>query len=357
MSAGKEKNPACALTRKWVVFRLSSLGDVVLTTGVIEYLSREYGLEISVITRESLVPVFTGNPWVKRVRGISPDTLKNRFWWKVSAELAGKFPGHGLLDLHGTMRSRILKWTWPGPCLLYPKMNLTRRTYRYLRSSRARQALLETNVPQRYCAAIVPPPVQEELRPRIYPQKNELAQAEHTRDKLGVSRPFVCIHPYATHRAKTWPRENWLAFVRLLEEKLIDYIVIGRDEHPLLKNNPRDLTNKTSLRETCGLIGASSHLITPDSGPMHLGTALKTPVTALFGPTSREWGFFPCGEKDAPIHLGLGCSPCTLHGKTLCRRGQACMLGITPEMVLEAMQSRLKSPPSCPESPPGHQSC
>jgi ADP-heptose:LPS heptosyltransferase len=343
MRARKEENPSGAQTRKWVVFRLSSLGDVVLTTGVIEFLNHEYGLEISVITRESLAPVFTGNPRVKKVHGISTDNLKNRSWWKISTELAGEFPDHGLLDLHGTMRSRILKWIWPGPCLLYPKMNLKRRRYRYLRDSRARQDLLKRNVPQRYCAAISTPPMQEELRPRIYLQKKEIEQAEYTLDKLGVSRPFVCIHPYATHRAKTWPRENWLAFVRLLEEKLIDYIVIGREEKPLLKNAPCDLTNKTSLRETCALLGASSHLITPDSGPMHLGSALNTPVTALFGPTSREWGFFPSGEKDMPIHLGLACSPCTLHGKTLCRRGLACMRGITPEMVLEAMQSRLGS--------------
>jgi len=343
MRARKKENSPGAQTRKWVVFRLSSLGDVVLTTGVIDFLTREYGLEISVITRESLVPVFAGNPRVKKVRGISPHALKSRFWWKISAELAGEFPGQGLLDLHGTARSRILKWIWPGPCLLYPKMNLKRRLYRYLRNPRARQALLKRNVPQRYCAAIFPPPEQKELRPRIHLQKKEFEQAERTLDKLGVTRPFVCIHPYATHRAKTWPGENWLAFVRLLEEKLIDYIVIGRDENPLLKNSPRDLTNKTSLRETCGLIEASSHLITPDSGPMHLGTALDTPVTALFGPTSREWGFFPSGEKDIPLHLGLACSPCTLHGKTLCRRDLACMRGITPEMVLEAMQSRLKS--------------
>ncbi|MFP4658230.1 MAG: glycosyltransferase family 9 protein, partial [Desulfonatronovibrionaceae bacterium] len=82
--------------------------------------------------------------------------------------------------------------------------------------------------------------------------------------------------------------------------------------------------------------------ITPDSGPMHLGTGVETPVTALFGPTSREWGFYPSGENDRTVHLGLSCSPCTLHGRVGCRRDLACMRDIAPETVLRTVLDRLK---------------
>jgi ADP-heptose:LPS heptosyltransferase len=58
-----------------------------------------------------------------------------------------------------------------------------------------------------------------------------------------------------------------------------------------------------------------------------------TPVVALFGPTSRAWGFYPSGPFDAVLERALGCRPCSLHGTTTCRNGRECLTAIEPEEV------------------------
>ena len=70
---------------------------------------------------------------------------------------------------------------------------------------------------------------------------------------------------------------------------------------------------------------------------MHLAGAVGTPVLALFGPTTEEWGFFPAGPRDRVLESQLDCRPCTLHGKKHCDRNHACMQSITPEQVMRAL--------------------
>lgn len=104
-----------------------------------------------------------------------------------------------------------------------------------------------------------------------------------------------------------------------------------------------DLTNKTSLRETCALLQRAAVLITGDSGPMHLAGGVGTPVIALFGPTTRAWGFFPAGSP------GIGFwkrifpavpAPCT--GKNIADMTMPAMKGITPDQVMQAVDELIQ---------------
>ncbi len=337
LKAKKDHSP---YPEKLLAFRMSSLGDVVLATGVLKYLHNA-GLDISVVTRHEFAPLLENNPHIKTIKGICKKDLRNRPWRNVCKELASEFEGYHLLDLHGTLRSWILKRTWPAPCFSYPKMNLRRRLYKVFKDPISGKALRSTNVPQRYFSALADPPPEGELRPCIFLKENELQKARKRQEDVLGRKPFVCIHPYATHPAKTWSRQKWNQFLQILEKNNLPWLIVGQDNHPLAPGHPHDLTNTTTLRETCALIALSSHLTTSDSGPMHLGTALGIPVTALFGPTSKEWGFYPSGEKDAVIHQGLSCSPCTLHGRIKCPHAYACMEYISPEIVYAKIADRL----------------
>jgi ADP-heptose:LPS heptosyltransferase len=68
---------------------------------------------------------------------------------------------------------------------------------------------------------------------------------------------------------------------------------------------------------------------------MHLASAVDLPVLALFGPTTREWGFYPAGERDKVLELNLPCRPCSLHGARGNAKDCLCMRGIRPEEVFE----------------------
>ena len=153
--------------------------------------------------------------------------------------------------------------------------------------------------------------------------------------------PLVALHPYSTHPDKAWLPERWQALAEQLDAAGIGWFVVGRGAKILEAGRGIDFTGRTSLRETCALLAAAATLVTGDSGPMHLAGAVGTPVGALFGPTTREWGFYPEGARDAIVESAQNCRPCSLHGSKRCDRQGACMADIMPEAVLESVRRLL----------------
>lgn len=334
-------NPTAA-ERTPVVFRLGHMGDVALITGVLSHWHRTHGETFVVATRESNLPLLENHPAVAGTVGLTAEDLTDSGWLRKTGELARRFEGAPLYDLHGTLRSRMLALRWKGEVRRYPKFGLTRRLFERTRSGRFRARLEALNVPQRYALArddAVPP--REDLLPDIHLTAGERADAKTRLAPLSGARPLIALHPYATHPSKQWPMENWIALTALLDGADLDWFVVGRSETPLLPDNARDLTNGTGLRATCGLLGRADLLVTGDSGPMHLAAGVGTPVVALFGPTARAWGFYPAGPKDVVLEHALACRPCSLHGAKKCARGFECMTLTRPETVLDAVRAVL----------------
>jgi ADP-heptose:LPS heptosyltransferase len=267
--------------------------------------------------------------------------LRAPAWIGVAQTLAKEFRGRPLIDLHGSVRSRALSLLWSGPVIRYPKYALERRLYLRWRSPGARAALLSADVPQRYAMALdQSPPARESVHPRLFLTASEVESAQSLLHDLGIQTPFVAIHPYATHPLKTWRAATWIEMVRLLGAAGWEWVVVGRDAHPLFESAEpcRDLTNRTNARITAAVLAQASVLITADSGPMHLAEAVGTPVLALFGPTSREWGFYPQGSRDIIMELPLSCRPCSVHGRARSSCDQECLRGIAPEAILAQLE-------------------
>lgn len=325
-----------------VIFRLSALGDVVLTTGVLEYWAAEHGQTFTVITRSSNVPVLENNPHIKKVIGLDKKDLGDLAWIKKAGEIADEYAGCELIDLHSTLRSRILSIRWKGKVTGYRKFSLERRLFRLTRSAGLKKKLESLRVTQRYAAAqekqIVPA---EKLLPRIHLSDAELMAADKLVTEHGLGRDFIALHPYATHPDKAWPREYWLELIRMLDREGIRWAVVGRDTDILEdKGQGHNFTNRLQLRETCALLHRAKALVSGDSGPMHLAAAVGTPVVAMFGPTSRAWGFYPAGSDDVILESEMDCRPCSLHGKNNCPKDRRCLRDISPQQVLDSLISR-----------------
>ena len=331
-------------TRRWVVFRLGHLGDVVLTTGVLSALGNRRNWSFAFITKSSWAGVFDRHPYVHAVIPLDASQLTTRPYLALCRRLANEYSGWGLLDLHGCIRSRMLSLVWQGPVLRYPKLGMQRRLFLASHGRLSGGLLRATSVAQRYYMAVDPsPPSAAELLPRVW-----LTDAEHVAAKARLQGIFtepvapVALHPFATHALKAWPESHWRKLVSLLNASGIPWIIVGKGR-PLYPESNRDLSNRTSLRESCAIIAQSRVLISGDSGPMHLGDANGTPVIALFGPTTREWGFFPAGPRDIVLESALGCRPCSLHGKKPCPNSGSCLAAIAPEDVFRAIEQTAKT--------------
>lgn len=316
------------------------MGDVALTTGVLAHWHETHGDRFIFVTREGNAPLLDNHPAIQEVVGLTPDMLDT--WFSTAGELARLYKGHTLLDLHGILRSRILSLRWKGPVLRYPKFGLTRRLYDRTRLDVFKRKLEATTVPQRYAMAVADyPPPAAELAPRIYLTDTERAVASVQLASISNNKPLVALHPYATHPSKEWPRAHWLALTNLLETAGMDWFAVGRSETPLAPDDKRDMTSETGLRETCALLERADMLVTNDSGPMHLACGVGTPVTALFGPTAKAWGFYPAGPDDTVLERPMDCRPCSLHGAKPCDKGFECMAGIAPEDVMDTIRKKL----------------
>lgn len=331
------------LPQDWVIIRLSALGDVALTTGVLSWWQQKHGWRFTVITRETCAPILERHPAITQVIGLRKEELYFPCLTGRLRALSTKFAGWGLIDLHGALRTRLLSALWKGPVRRYDKLGLQRRLFLYGGKKWYQDSLLQLNVPQRYALACeATPPAVHELRPQIFLSCAEQEQGQFLLTKSTQRKPrqpVIALHPYATHADKAWPQAYWQKLIALLEAENLSWIVIGQGNPLPGIPGEWDFTNKTTLRETCALLQAAAVLVTGDSGPMHLAAGVKTPVVALFGPTTREWGFYPTAPKDIILESDLCCRPCTLHGEKKCRRDQACMKAITPEQVLKALKT------------------
>jgi len=327
-----------------IVFRLSHMGDVALTTGVLAHWHARHGDTFIYVTRTGNAPLLENHPAVVKVITLENDELKGKTWLTKARQLAAEYADHTLVDLHGTLRSRILSFFWRGKVLRYPKFGLERRLYDRTHAERFRKVLEATNVPQRYAMAYgEKPPQPVDLVPRIFLTEFECDDAKFRLQHMTGDKPLVALHPYATHPAKQWPREHWLTLTGLLASSGMDWIVVGRDKEPLIPNHECDLTNKTDLRETCALVEQADILVTADSGPMHLAGGVDTPVLALFGPTAKVWGFYPAGRNDRVLEKAVNCRPCSLHGGKTCVKGFECLAGMSPNEVITNVSEILSS--------------
>ncbi len=322
-------------TNTAVVFRLSAMGDVALMSGVLSYWNSLYRTKFIVITREEFAPLFENHPAIAGIEALSKESLEYKTYSQTCKKLAEKYADFPLFDLHASTRSRLLAHQWKTSVYRYNKMPVLRRLFLWSKGKIGKTALLEKDVRQRYASLLCEDPVAPRLlKPKIYLDEDERTDARNLLAELfpNNTKKIVAIHPFATHKAKTLPLGHWQKISAVLSGEY-QILFVGKGDLPENMYG-KNLINKTNLRELCAVLSQCSLLITGDSGPMHLADAVDTPLLALFGPTTKEWGFFPVGENAHILQKEMPCRPCSLHGKQKCRQKESCLEKISTEEII-----------------------
>ncbi len=136
--------------------------------------------------------------------------------------------------------------------------------------------------------------------------------------KVDVGKGYVVIHHGARRWYKSWPSERFAIIADLVTEIYgFPVVLIGGEEDRdsaqkiLMKMKHRgvNLAGKIPLRDLPALLKMAICLVGNDSAPIHVATAVNTPVIALFGPTdARAWG--PRRSHDIVISVNFPCKPC-----------------------------------------------
>jgi heptosyltransferase-2 len=185
-------------------------------------------------------------------------------------------------------------------------------------------------------------------------------------NQRGITTEHVVIgiNPGSTYGgAKRWLPDRFADSTERLCRTLSDagrrpaVVVIGaKGEEPLgqeiaarLTVPSAMLTGATTIRQLMAVIKRCSLLVTNDTGPMHVASALGVPVVAIFGPT--DWRTTsPSGSEHALLRHPVDCAPCMLRE---CPIDHRCMTGVTADEVYQAgiqIVSR-RSGLSCDQTP------
>ncbi len=142
----------------------------------------------------------------------------------------------------------------------------------------------------------------------------------------GLPRPVLAIHPGAKWVTKRWPPEKFAAIAsRYLTETGGSVVIVGAPSErdlalrllaelpPAQSSRTLNLSGQTSLLELAALLHQVDHVLSNDSGPMHLAAAMGTPVVGLFTCTSPLLSG-PVPRTDLEIHVaGRTINPSTGH--------------------------------------------
>jgi heptosyltransferase-2 len=335
-----------------LVIQTAFLGDVILTTPLLSALAARYG-PVDVVTTPAAAGLLETHPAVREVirydkRGA--DAGIGGFW-RLASRLRARWYDRAVLP-HRSWRTAALALAAnvPERTGFADAPAAVTYTTRIPRARRGHEAdrLLALAGPE----VGEPPPVSLGLRP------NDYASADDWLAARGLAPGFVALAPGSIWATKRWPYYPELAAA--VDTPIV--VVGGQDDVPLAETivqrapgRVHSAAGALNLRASAALIARARVLVTNDSAPLHLGTAVGTPIVAIFGPTAPEQGFGPRAAGDTVLgHPALPCRPCSAHGQRVCPLlHHRCMRELTVETVIAAVAAT-KEPENRRAICPGH---
>ncbi len=323
-----------------LLFRQSSLGDVILTLPVIRALRNKFPrISIEYLTKSAYAPIIENQPGISRIITFEDNSSFSRAIRMVRAEKYELF-----IDLQANFRSMLLR------AALFPVKTLQYKKRRFAREMVVRRSGLKLKIDHTVSAYFHPLTrlgiVDQPEPPALIMDSSSADYARKfiENSPLSTCRRIVAFCPGARHDEKKWPYENYMEVARrLLLDSSTGVIVISSSSDNLPHNQSFDHDRllqavDLDIKKVASLLSGCRIALTNDSGLMHLANAVGTPVMAIFGPTNPRLGFAPMLPGSKILCDDVRCSPCSVHGQKPCRQPvKYCFENITPERVVEGL--------------------
>ena len=157
----------------------------------------------------------------------------------------------------------------------------------------------------------------------------ESAPARQTRERTGGR--YALLNPGAAWPNKRWPPARLAEVARALRDRheLMSVVLWGPGEESL-------------ARQVVSGAGGAALMVSGDTGPAHIASAVGTPIVGIYGPT-RPSRNGPLSPHDVTVSRDASCE---CHHRRRCIRDRMCLLDIEAGDVVGAIERRLAAEPS-----------
>jgi heptosyltransferase-2 len=330
--------PVPGTFRRILIIRLGAIGDILLTTPVIRILKTRYPeCRIDFLTKEAYIPLLKSHPGLNRVLAFQTGGGLRELLNVLRTVRRERYDA--VADLQNNFRSRIMEVFsgahqrsvfHPGRVKRFLLVHFRRNLYRTIQP-----------VPLKYLRSVRALGIEDDgggLDFFIKPAARESLNGRIGAMGLRIKEPILALAPGAGRATKRWPADRFAGVGLHFLRKGYQIVVLGgQDDADSCKSvldrmdgSAVSFCGTLMLSETAAFLERIALLVTNDTGVMHMASALKVKTVAIFGPTTRHFGFFPFRSSSTVVEANLGCRPCSYHGTERCpERHFKCMLDIS----------------------------
>ncbi|RMD92200.1 MAG: glycosyltransferase family 9 protein [Calditrichaeota bacterium] len=335
------------IPEKVLIVRTDRLGDVILSTPVTTAFKQTFpGVKISMLANSRWMPLLQTH---EDIDELISDNQENSTKLKPVVQLAGEIRSRAFdvaVVLHPTFRLALVLYIASVPVRLgsgyrWYSFLFNRRHFEHRKFSQKHELEYNLSLVETLGVRL------DQIRFRFHlPEKlNRL-----TESFIQKQKPVIVIHPGSGKSARNWRPQCYGHLAKICMERLGATVLITgtRDEHGLVKivqnicgHRAISLCGRLTILQLAALLQQADLLITNSTGPLHLATALGTPVIGLYAPLPachpQRWG--PYGQGENVIMARQACHRCIKSKSIYC----SCMDEITVQHVFEKVCHILNS--------------
>lgn len=303
-----------------LIVRISSLGDVVMTTPVFEMIKTQIKeSRIVYLVDEKYAPLLSNNPYVDSLLTIKWSEYEKKPF-KLIKEIFKiirfiRFENIDMaFDFQGLFRSVIFLW------FSKAKKKFARGNWLFLTKTLPHKKKSHIhNVIQNFeIISLAGIRCEKKYSQNISSAVKSINIKNICKTHLQSFDKIIAVNPWTRWKTKNIPAILLGESCNLLGNKIRCHFFIlgaaneieqGTEVYNKIKHPKTLLTGCLNLNELMGLLVNTDLLITGDTGTMHIASALKTPTVAIFGPT-HPLRTGPYEGNFKVVASDLSCMPC-----------------------------------------------
>ena len=324
-----------------LIIRLSSIGDIILTTPVLKQLREKYpDITIDFLVLKNFKDSITGVSYIDNI--ILFDKEKNDGYKNIKnfGKELSKNNYDYVFDLHSKIRSKLISKE-------IEKKGATIYKYskrKWWKSLLVKMKIIKYSVDDTIVKNYFKPFEKFDLK--YHGEDLTFAFSDKDLENIKEYKGLFAMAPGASKETKKWTVEGFGKLAKkLYDEYKIKTVILGGKEdykrgeniNKISENVCINLCGKLSLKESGALLSTAKLLITNDSGPFHIGRGVGCRTYVIFGPTDPN--MFEYTSQNKLIYKNESCSPCSLHGDKKCPKGHFnCMKKLSENIIFEEIK-------------------